>query len=187
MKQPLKFGCFRFQQILPWMSHIELDLGIGQQKNSQTYLGYLGSKLVFFHTPKDRKDHPMEGWTNLYDAGLFSCLGPQNNASFEGPMILRVNWKSVKFVIHYFLSCYLLSLGRSFFNKWLSSGIPTAQWNSASVNVNSCICREGDRRSPNHFPAQYEGLVHPITLLTCAACRTCCKEFSGWWWFREFF
>ena len=37
--------------------------------------------------PKDPKDPPMEGWTNLFFAGVY---GPQNDASFEGPMILRV-------------------------------------------------------------------------------------------------
>ena len=161
MKQPLKFGCFRFQQnhsldVPHWVRSRDRST-----KKFTDLLGVSWIKTCLFSYPKDRKDHPMEGWTNLYDAGLFSCLGPQNNASFEGPMILRVNWKSVKFVIHYFLSCYLLSLGRSFFNKWLTSGIPTAQWNSASVNVNSCICREGDRRSPNHFPHNMKGWFTP--------------------------
>ena len=132
-----------------------LDLGIGQEKNTDL-LGVSWIKTCLFSYTKDRKDHPMERWTNVYDAGLFSCLGPQNNASFEGPMILRVNWKSVKFVIHYFLSCYLLSLARSFLTNDFRSGIPTAQWNSAS-----CTCREGDGRSPNHFPHNMKGWFTP--------------------------
>ena len=38
--------------------------------------------------PKDRKDPPMVSgeWTCMTQG----CLGPQNDATFEGPMILRV-------------------------------------------------------------------------------------------------
>ena len=68
--------------------------------------------------PEDLKDPP--SWKGEPTCMTQGCLGPQNDASFEGPMILRVN-EQKKTALARKDEGYLLKPGDSFEVNWKSN------------------------------------------------------------------